>query len=407
MTYFSRWSPLHDENAHTALTFGFLRHAPVEQALAPWLSEVLGRPVTTTVLTPDNFWPTYRSIVDGSKWTEPELVFDADDGSRLTIVVEAKPGYDQQRREQITREIIDAAHAEESERVACIMVGADLGPLMPVEEWAKHIRDELGSHGLGQVACELRYASWASLGKAASRCAEQAPDWRRYAEDVVEQLRLNVLMGYDGAPALDGLEGGLTLVNAVEAFNLTIGAARQFFLALHTASGFVAAGLRPYGGYHRMMRDGSSEAPTASAAFFETTVLLCLYDKPSWTAGQVVFVAFDLTPGDEPELQAGAGFVSSKGETMVYRWAHADEPEGELQDAALRAAANEGFPYAAVYEPGAEWVYDGEPWLPRQPDADIAWAVAKLETACSVWDAAQLGDSTMSPATSDGESPFV
>ena len=71
MTYFSRWSPLHDENAHTALTFGFLRHAPVEHALAPWLSNVIGRPVTATGLTPNDFWPSYRSIVDGSKWTEP------------------------------------------------------------------------------------------------------------------------------------------------------------------------------------------------------------------------------------------------------------------------------------------------------------------------------------------------
>jgi hypothetical protein len=184
----------------------------------------------------------------------------------------------------------------------------------------------------------------------------------------------------------------LTLVNAVEAFNLTIGAARQFFLALHTASGFVAAGLRPYGGYHRMMRDGASEAPTASAEFFETTVLLCLYDKPTWTAGQVVFVAFDLTPDEEPELQVGAGLVSSKGETMVYRWAHADEPAGALQDAALCAAANAGFPHAAIYEPSAEWVYDGKAWLARQPDADIAWAVSKLEAACSVWDAAQAED---------------
>lgn len=386
MTYFSRWSPLHDENAHTALMFGFLRHAPVEHALAPWLSNVLGRPVTSFGLTPEDFWPNYRSIVDGSKWTEPELVFKADDGSRLTVVVEAKPGYDQQRREQITREIIDTAHAEESKRVACIMIGADLGPPMSVEEWATHVGDELARHGLGHVACELRYASWASLGNAAARCAESAPDWRRYADDLVEQLRLNVLMGYDGAPVLDGLEGGLTLVNAVEAFNLTIGAARQFFLALHTASGFVATGLRPYGGYHRMRRDGFSEAPTAAAEFFETTVMLCVYDKPSWATGQVVFVAFDLTSDDDPELQAGAGLVSSKGETMVYQWAHADEPDGTLKDGALRAASEAEFPLPAVYESDAEWVYDAQAWRSRQPDADIAWAVAKLGAACLIWD---------------------
>lgn len=388
MSYFSRWSPLNDENAHTALAFGFLRHAPIDHALALWLSNVIGRPVTATGLTPDDFWPNYRSIVDGSKWTEPELVFEADDGSPLTIIIEAKPGYDQQRREQIAREIIDTAHAEESKRVACIMVGADLGPPMPVENWSAHVGQELANHGLGHVALELRYASWGTFGNVAARCAELSPEWRRYADDLIEQLRLNVLMGYDGAPTLDGLEGGLTLVNAVEAFNLTISAARQFFLALHTASGFVAAGLRPYGGYHRMLRDGFSEAPTASADFFETTVMLCLYNKPAWGTGQVVFVAFDLTSEDEPELQAGAGVVSSKGETMVYRWAHADGPEITLKDAALGAAPATEFPLRAVHESDAEWIYDGQPWRPRQPDADVAWAVAKLEGACSIWDGA-------------------
>ncbi len=35
MSYLSRWLPLVDETAHTALTFGFLRHAPTEHAPEP------------------------------------------------------------------------------------------------------------------------------------------------------------------------------------------------------------------------------------------------------------------------------------------------------------------------------------------------------------------------------------
>lgn len=105
MKYFSSWQPLIDENAHTALTFGFLRHAPPAAALEPWLSCVLERPVTAPPLGVARFWPRYQSIVEGHLWTEPELVLQADDGSPLTVVIEAKPGYAQQRREQVVREV--------------------------------------------------------------------------------------------------------------------------------------------------------------------------------------------------------------------------------------------------------------------------------------------------------------
>lgn len=388
MSYYTHWQPLKDENAHTALAFGFLRHVPVEHGLNAWLSEVLERPATATPLAAEDFWPRYSSSVAGSVWTEPELVFDADDGDALKIIIEAKPGYGQQRCEQVAREVIDTARAEGAARVACIMVGADLGAPMPLEAWAAYVRRELSRHDLDGVACEILYTSWASLGRVAERSAAASPAWESYANDVLEQLRLNVLMGYDGAPVLDGLEGGLTIANAAEAFNLTIGAARQFFLALHTATGYVALGLEPYGGRHRILRDGLSDSPTGASDYFETTVLLSLYRKALWAPEQVVFVSFDLSSGPEPELQAGAGVVAKDGETMVYRWAHSDEPDGSLRTDALAGASKEHFPYAALYDPGAEWSYDGQPWLPRRPDADLAWAIDKLGAACAIWDGA-------------------
>jgi hypothetical protein len=71
--FFATWQPLHNEDAHTALAFGFMRHAPTEEALAPWLAEVLGREVTPEPLEHENFWPTYGSVVESSQWTEPEI----------------------------------------------------------------------------------------------------------------------------------------------------------------------------------------------------------------------------------------------------------------------------------------------------------------------------------------------
>ena len=386
--YYVHWQPLVDENAHTALAFGFLRHAPVDQGLNPWLTEVLGRPTRGKPLSPEDFWPRYPSLLSGSHWTEPELVFDAHDQEAMKVIIEAKPGYGQQRREQITREIIDTARAEKASRIVCIMVGADLGAPMTTADWASHVDQELAAHGLSDVSCEVRYASWASLGCVAHDCAAAAPALQAYAEDVVEQLRLNVLMGYDGAPELDDLDGKFTITNAAEAFNRAVEAVRQFFLALHTASDFAALDLRPYGGRHRILRDGSSDSPTTPADFFETTVALSLYCKPSWNPEQVIFVAFDLVSDPDPQLQVGAARLTREGETIVYRWAHSDEPEGQLQTAALRDALRGPFPYGAVYDPGAEWVYDEQAWLPRRPDTDIAWAVSNLQTACAIWDTA-------------------
>src|SRR5688572_22230418 len=52
LTFLSHWQPLRNEDAHTALVFGFLRHADPEYGLGPWLTSVLQRerPVTAAPL---------------------------------------------------------------------------------------------------------------------------------------------------------------------------------------------------------------------------------------------------------------------------------------------------------------------------------------------------------------------
>jgi hypothetical protein len=39
-----------------------------------------------------SFWPTFVSVAEHSSFTVPELVFQAEDGQPLTIVVEVNPG---------------------------------------------------------------------------------------------------------------------------------------------------------------------------------------------------------------------------------------------------------------------------------------------------------------------------
>ncbi|MCA1656685.1 MAG: hypothetical protein LC713_03075, partial [Actinobacteria bacterium] len=107
MGYYAHWQPLVDENAHTVLTFGFLRHAPPDSALNPWLSEVLQRAVTCQGLQADAFWPRYRSTVGGSVSTEPEVVFWARDSEPLLVVIEVKPWYGQHAIGQLRREAVD------------------------------------------------------------------------------------------------------------------------------------------------------------------------------------------------------------------------------------------------------------------------------------------------------------
>jgi hypothetical protein len=90
MSFLAHWQPLRKEDDHTALVFGFLRHAPVEAALGPWLTDVLGRSVSRSALLSEDFWPRYPSLDEQTSATVPDLVFETDDG--LTVLIEAKVG---------------------------------------------------------------------------------------------------------------------------------------------------------------------------------------------------------------------------------------------------------------------------------------------------------------------------
>ena len=81
MKFFANWQPLKNEDAHTALVFGFLRHAPADEALNPWLSDVLGHDVHVEQLQRADFWPRYPS--EDQDVTEPDLAFTDRPRSRM------------------------------------------------------------------------------------------------------------------------------------------------------------------------------------------------------------------------------------------------------------------------------------------------------------------------------------
>lgn len=191
-------------------------------------------------------------------------------------------------------------------------------------------------------------------------------------------------MGYDGAPSLGDLEE-VSISHAVEAYHRIVEAGRQFFLALHGQPRFQQLGLVPYSGYHRILRDGTSESPTAGAVYFETTVLLSLYRDSAWPTTRVVFASIFLGPKEAPEINVGLGDVRERGESMAYRWAHAGEPDESADIGRLAAVDKARFPYVAVYEPDARWIYDSHPWVSGRPDEDLTWAATRLEAAKAAW----------------------
>lgn len=160
MKYFAHRQRLGPEDSLTALVFGFLRHAPAELGLAPWLTEIFDRAMRVEEpLTPENFWPSYSSMMAGRTRTEPDLVFRAHDGRPVLVIVEVKPSFGQHNLEQIVREAVDTAAAEAPERLALVMVGADLGRPRHTADWDDELREALARQGLGHVEAELRYSS--------------------------------------------------------------------------------------------------------------------------------------------------------------------------------------------------------------------------------------------------------
>jgi hypothetical protein len=376
MKLFSIWQPLSTEDARTALVFNFLRHAPPEAGLHPWISEVLGRPVKSQPLRPENFWPRYKSRLPEHHWTEPELVFTVDDGGPdpLWVIVEAKPGYGMHREEQLVREVVDTASGVAAQRIVLIAVGADIGEPLEIPHWRASVRAGLDAHGLAGVQAELYYSSWASLGAQIGRCAASAPALGIYAADVIAQLRFNALLGYEGAPMYDDLDE-LNISNAFVLFNRSIAAARQFYLTLHDQEGFRRTGLGSTAASHRMLRDGASTGLTQDEEFFQISTFICLYRRPTWDEGLGAYAAFYFAADDEPQLHVGAYVTTAPGELhWEYGWAESTE---DLNSPRLRAIDKKEMPFAGATE-RTEWTYDERPWRPGGGDEDVAWAVDKL-----------------------------
>lgn len=357
MSFFALWHPLRKEDDHTALVFGFLRHAPVEAALGPWLTDVLGRSVSPPPLLPEDFWPRYPSLDEQTSATVPDLVFETDDG--LTVIIEAKVGAGEHYVQQLSREAVDVAAAGH-DRLAIVLVGTDLGESTEASAWEPEVVAALTDHGLDHVKATLYYASWASLGRQIKICRDSS-HWGRYADDVLWQLRLNGLLDYDGAPVFEDLEGRLTVVNAVEA-----------------DTRFVAAG---FSSSSIMQRDGTSRSLNADEGSFEATILLSPYTSPGCPDGVGVYVAVWLTPedGEHARLQAGI-YHRWGGEALVWQYAGAglaEQPRTEAMtrvDPSMLPTVNHGR--------DSDWVLDEIPWQPGDGPSDVRWV---LDRGAEVW----------------------
>jgi hypothetical protein len=383
LRFYSRWQPLLDEDRHTALVFGFFRHAPASFALDPWLSEVIGRSVRSCPLEPQCFWPTLLSVVEGSIETEPELVFDVDDDvGRLRVVVEVKPGYGMHTIEQVTREVIDVAAPGRAPRIVLVMIGADLGPPREMIDWPERVAAAVTTRGF-EASTETRYSSFAQIGTAIDRCGAEHPEWARYATDVTAQLKRKGLLGYGGAPMLDDLDR-LTLRNSVEAFNRIIRAARQFFLQLHEHPAFLATGLQPDTGADengylsaRMQRDGRADALTKAEDMFQTQIFVSLYRHPELAGDDRVFVAFDLVNDpNQIRLIAGHWRGYKPGEASLRRLVAAlAQPDASTIKTRL--------PATRASDAGMAWTYTGRPWQPNHASSDIEWVTERSAATLS------------------------
>ena len=184
---------------------------------------------------------------------------------------------------------------------------------------------------------------------------------------------------------LDDLDG-LTLRNAVEAFNRTIASARQFYLQLHQHPGFIASGIQPDLGDSaatspRMLRDGRSDWIGQPEASFKTNVILATYTHPDLTDVRArLFVAFDLVAHHETALQLLAG-----------RWDYANnrptvDPRqlaAALTDARSLEGVQRNIPCRAE-KGSSRWTYNRRAWMAGQASEDLDWTTSRMIAAASI-----------------------
>lgn len=382
MKFYSVWQPLKNEDAHTALVFGFLRHAPPELALRPWLKEIVGGEVVAGPLAPGEFWPRYPSSVDEHKATEPDLAFPVDGGNSW-VIIEAKPLYKQHEPGQLGREVVDTVRATGAKRATVIMVGADLGVPRAYEAFETEVRQRLGAHDVGPIELQLAYSSWAQLGAHVEACGHAAPEWRTYSDDVLEQLKTKALLGYNGLDVFEGLEE-VNAATVVAGYNRVVLAARQFFLTLHDSTRFQALGMRPPGSKDfEMLRDDPSTVLTQYEDWFTTWTLLAPYRHPDWSDGQGAFAGF-FFDDEGAYLVAGAFIAPSMSDFAVTFSESADVKVNELQNPSLRDAVASELDGASVGRKN-EFRYGSRTWSDSTPKDDIEWTLGCLAQAHRVW----------------------
>lgn len=380
MKLYSVWQSRMDEDGQTAMVFGFLRHVAPELALDHWLAGVLGERVHAEALEPEDFWPLYGSQIDGQHWTEPDVVIELQDG-RL-VIVEAKIEYDAHTAEQLARELIDTAHARGATNLTIVALGPDLGPPARFDDLRRETAVKLNTHG-AQITWDLVYSSWASLGATISGAAQDQPALESYATDVLAQMEMRGLLGYEGAPMFDDLQE-LTVPTAVRAFNRTIVAARAFYVTLGADERFKALGLEPT---RHMWRDGSIENLNSGVEWYEAGILLSTYRRPSWPSELGLFVGFDLLADDEGHAAIHAGAYRAPGiagKALAWNWSDATDDDDRPVHASLD---HQHFTHWDVNGP-SDWVSaDPRRWTNDAPEGDIAWAITELTQAAAIVDA--------------------
>lgn len=382
MKFDSRWQPLKDEDAQTALVFGFLKHAPVQLALDPWLTAVLGRPASGQPLTRASFWPRYPANDGNGIYTEPDLAFEANDGEPLLILVEAKPAYGQHGVEQLAREVVDATLHLTPARIAVVPVGADLSAPSDLPLWQAVAVDRLHAAGSAGVAVEFHYSSWNDLARTIHHVGALDESWRAYADDVLFRLRAKGVLDYEGAPMINDLDG-LTLSNAVEVYHRIIRAFRTLALTVHHQGAIGELELEPYEGNHALLRDGRSLGLPGAPSLFETTILLIAYRAPHWPDGCGTFFSAWLTGEDGPCLQVGAFETRAVRGDLPWGFAEADMVDDVDSSRITRAQRNVLEHMAASRN--TDWLYAEQPWTPGDGADDVQWVLAGLTAATDVW----------------------
>jgi len=107
------------------------------------------------------------------------------------------------------------------------------------------------------------------------------------------------------------------------------------------------------------------------------------YRRPDWPDGAGAYGAFYFAgDGEQPLLQAGA-FVT-RWQEVLTEYDYSDTVD-DLDDVHLAKYQGSDLAIKGAGD-SSEWLYDERPWNAGEPDADITWAIQRLQAAASVFD---------------------